>query len=150
MGIGMMIVELFSAEISTIVWSCRSCRAPGDRADDGRGFAELLRRLQLALGRDDLGSALALGLRLTGHRPLHLLGHLHVADLHAVHLDAPRLGLGIERDLQLAVDPVALGEQLVELVAADDGAQRRLRDELAELYQSRIRTTEASGSTTWK
>ena len=29
MGIGKTIVELFSVEISTIVWSCRSCRAPG-------------------------------------------------------------------------------------------------------------------------
>ena len=126
-----MIVEFFSAEISTIVWSWRSWRAPGEAADDVGRLAQLLRRLQLALGGDDLGPPFPLGLGLAGHGPLHLLGQADVADLDPVHLDAPRLGLGVEGDLELGVDPLPLGEQLVELVAADDRPQRGLGDELA-------------------
>ena len=67
-----------------------------------------------------------------------------------MHLDAPRLRLGIERELQLAVDPVALGEELVELVATTMERNVVCATSCAELYQSWIRTTEASGSTTWK
>src|SRR5262245_18237614 len=44
--------------------------------DDVRGLRELLSRLELTLGVDDLGAPLSLGLRLTRHRPLHLLGDL--------------------------------------------------------------------------
>ena len=37
-----------------------------------RGLGQLFGRLQLAFGVDDFGAALALGLRLPRHRPLHL------------------------------------------------------------------------------
>ena len=51
--------------------------APEDRG----GAGELLRGLVLAFGVDDLRPALALGLGLAGHRPLHRLGDLDVLDL---------------------------------------------------------------------
>src|SRR5579884_2157869 len=101
-------------------------------AGDHRGrLAELLRGLQLALGGDDLGPPFPLRLGLPGHGPLHLLREADVADLDPVDLDAPRLRLGVEADLQLAVDPLPLRQQLVELVAAHDGPQRRLGHQLA-------------------
>ena len=129
-GIGKMIVEFRSVAISAIVCSVRSCIAPGFAAIVSAASPELLRRLELAVGRDDLRPPLALGLGLARHRALHLLGQPDVADLDEVDLHAPRLGLLVERGLQLGVDAVALTEQLVELVAADDRTQRRLRDEL--------------------
>ena len=93
-------------------------------------LGELLRGLQLTVGGDDLGPPLPLGLRLAGHRPLHLDGHADVTDLDPVDLDPPRRRLGVQRDLQLGVDAVALLQQLVELMAADDRPQGGLGDEL--------------------
>src|SRR4029079_9492291 len=98
-----------------------------------RGLAELLRRLHLALGRDDLGPPFAFGLGLALYAALRLLVEPAVADLAQLDLHAPRLGLLVERDLQLLVDPVALAQELIELVAADDRTQRRLRDELRRI-----------------
>ena len=97
-------------------------------AEDRRGVGELLRRLELALGVDDLRAPLALGLGLAGHRPLHRLGDLDVLDLDDRDLDAPRLGLLVDDLLQLLVEPLALGQELVEVGAAEHGAQRRLGD----------------------
>ena len=51
---------------------------------------ELLRGLELALGCDDLGPPLPLGLRLTRHRALHRRGNLDVLHLDDRDLDAPR------------------------------------------------------------
>ncbi len=97
-------------------------------ADDVGRVGELLRRLELALGVDDLGPPLALGLGLAGDRPLHLFGDLDVLDLDRGHLHAPGLGRLVDDLLQLLVEPLALGEQLVELGLAEHRAQRRLGD----------------------
>ena len=64
-------VVFFSAPISV--------RSAGSAAGSSIGFwsmisaaaAKLLAGLELALGVDDLGPLLALGLGLPGHRPLH-------------------------------------------------------------------------------
>ena len=73
-------------------------------ADDLGRLGELLRGLELALGGDDLGAPLALGLGLAGHRPLHLSGQLDVLDLDGRDLDAPGLGLLVDDLLQLVVE----------------------------------------------
>ena len=59
-------------------------------------WRELVGGLELALGVDDLGPPLALGLGLAGDRVLHPLGDLDVLDLDRGHLDPPRLGLGVD------------------------------------------------------
>ena len=81
-----MIVEFRSAEISAIVCSVRSCIAPGAARHHLRGLGQLLRRLELTVGRDDLRPPFPLGLGLARHRPLHLLGQAHVADLDELDL----------------------------------------------------------------
>src|SRR5439155_13086190 len=55
--------------------------------DDRRGLGEARRRLVLALGVDDFGAALALGLGLARDGALHLLGQVDVLDLDLADLD---------------------------------------------------------------
>ena len=55
-------------------------------------------------------------------------GQLDVLDLDRRDLDAPGLGLLVDDLLQLDVEPLALGEQRVELGLAEHRAQRGLRD----------------------
>ena len=74
-----------------------------------------MRRLELARGVDDLRALLALGLRLLRHRALHLERQVDVLHLDHRDLDAPRIGVLVEDLLQLLVQLVALGQQLVEL-----------------------------------
>jgi hypothetical protein len=76
--------------------------------DDGRRLRQLLRRLQLALGVDDLRALLALGFRLARHRALHLLRQVDVLHLDRRHLDAPRLRFVVEDVLELLVQSIAL------------------------------------------
>ncbi len=98
------------------------------RLDHDRRVLEPLAGLVLALGVDDLCPRLAFGFRLPCHRALHLCGDLDVFDLDDGDLDPPRRGLLVDDSLQDRVDLLALGEQLVERVLAEHGAQRRLRD----------------------
>ena len=92
-----------------------------------RGVLQALRGAELAFGVDQLGALLALGLGLLRHRALHLLGQVDLLHLDRAHLHAPRLGVLVDDLLELAVDLVALGEQLVELRLAAHAAQRGLR-----------------------
>ena len=94
----------------------------------GGRLRQLLRGDQLAFGVDDLGALLALGLGLAGHRPLHVLRQIDVLHLDRRDLDAPRIGLVIEDVLQLLVQPIARGQQVVELGLSEHAAQRRLRE----------------------
>ena len=102
----------------------------GDRRllHDERGIVQLLRRLELALGVDDLRPLLAFRLRLPGHRALHRLRQFDILQFDDAHLDAPRLGLLVDDRLQALVDRLAVGQQLVEFDLADHVAQGRLRD----------------------
>ena len=127
-GTGKIVVELCSEPISSSVWRKRSWIATGSAADHRGRLRELVRGLELALGGDDLRAPLALGLGLARHRALHRLRDLDVLDLDGRDLDSPRLGLLVDDALELVVEAVALGQQRVELGAAEHGAQRRLRD----------------------
>src|SRR6266849_10008363 len=98
------------------------------RGDYLGGVGQRLRRLELTVCVDDLRPLLPLGLGLLGHRSLHRAGQLHVLDLDARHLDAPRLGFVVDDLLQLLVDDVALRQQLVEGGLAQDRTKRGLRD----------------------
>src|SRR3954471_13923806 len=96
--------------------------------DHERRVLELLRRLELALGVDDLRAPLALGFGLAGHRALHLRGDLDVLDLDDRDLDPPGAGLLVDDRLQDRVDLLAFGEQLVQGVLPEHGAQGGLGD----------------------
>src|SRR5262245_6485800 len=97
------------------------------RRQDLRRLDQLLRRLLLALRIDDLGPAGAFGLGLPGDRPDHALVEIDAFDLDGGHLDAPCLGLLVEHVLDVGVELVALGQHLVEIVLAQNPAQRGLR-----------------------
>jgi hypothetical protein len=88
---------------------------------------QLLRRLLLALRIDDLGPAGAFGLGLPGDRPDHALVEIDALDLDGGYFDAPCLGLLVEDVLDVGVELVALGQHLVEIVLAQNPAQRGLR-----------------------
>src|SRR5580693_7299693 len=91
-----------------------------------RGLDQLLRRLLLALGIDDLGAALALGLGLTGDGADHALVEVDALELDIGDLDAPGFGLLVEHVLNAGIELVALGQHLVEIVLAQYPAQRGL------------------------
>ena len=87
------------------------------------GLQQLGRSLQLALGMDHFGTALALGFGLLGDGPNHVFVEVNVFDLDIGHLDAPGVGLHVQHLLQILVDLLALGQQLVQLVLAQNGPQ---------------------------
>jgi hypothetical protein len=59
---------------------------------------------------------------------LHPVGNLHVLDLDDRDLDPPRLRLLVDDLLEALVEPLALGQQGVELRLAQDGSQGGLGD----------------------
>ena len=127
-GSGKMIVEFcVDADVEQRLQVAELERG-GVAADDLGGLGELLGRLELAVGGDDLGAPLALGLGLAGDRALHVGRQLDVLDLDRADLDAPGLGLLVDDLLELGVDPLALRQQGVELGLAEHRAQRRLGD----------------------
>src|SRR2546423_1735745 len=85
-------------------------------------------RTGLALGVDYPRPAPRLGLGLTGDRMLHRLGDLDVLDLDRRDLDPPRLGVGVDHVLQLLVQSLALGQQRVQVRAAEHRAECGLGD----------------------
>src|SRR5215210_965494 len=96
--------------------------------EDVGGLPQTLGGLVLALGGDDLGAPLALALGLPRHRPLHLLRNLDVLDLDDADLDPPGVGLLVYYRLQLLVYLLAVNEQVVEVLLAQDAPERRLGD----------------------
>ncbi len=91
-------------------------------------LGQLLGRLEFGVGVDDPGPPVAGGLRLAGHRPLHGLRQRHVLDLHPVDLHAPAQRRTVDHHFQALVELLPVGEQVVEVALADDGAQRGLGD----------------------
>src|SRR3989442_6290321 len=91
-------------------------------------IGELRRRLELAVGVDDLGSALALGFGLLGHGALHVLGQVDLLDLDGRHLYPPGLGVLVDDPLELLVDLVARRQEVVQLDLTEHAPQRRLGD----------------------
>src|SRR5262249_10982818 len=102
-----------------------------------RRLRELFRGLQLAVGMDHLGAALTLRFGLPRDRPHHGGIDVDVLDLHRGYLDAPGIGLRVEYALNVEIQLVALGEELVELMLAENGAQRRLRELARRLEEVR-------------
>jgi CheY-like chemotaxis protein len=90
--------------------------------DRGR-VVQTLRGLQLALGVDHLGAAVALGLGLARDGADHVLVEVDVLDLDIDDLDAPSVGLVVEDPLDVSVQALALGEQLVQIVLSEHRAQ---------------------------
>ena len=88
---------------------------------------QLLRRIQLAGGVNDLGALLALGLGLPRHRALHVLRQIDVLHFDGRHLDPPGIGALIEDLLQLLIEVVPLRQQIIQIDLAQHAAQRRLR-----------------------
>ena len=73
-----------------------------------------------------------------------------LADLDRGDLAAPALGLLVELGAQHVVDLLALGEHVVEVDVADDGAQRRGGDalqsarEVGDVHDARKRVDDRS------
>src|SRR5262245_58813254 len=96
--------------------------------EDRAGLSELLRRLEFALGVDDLGAADAFGFRLASDRPHHGLVEVDVLELDDGDLDVPGVGLLVEDAPDIGVELFALLQHLVEIVLAEHGPQRGLRE----------------------
>lgn len=109
MGMGKMIVELLSEEISK-----------GGQVPELQGhgiFGKYLRRLAqsrrclvLAFGTYDLCATLTLRFGLTGDSPLHLLGKIDVLYFDVRDLDAPGLRVPVEYLLEMQIDLLPVGE----------------------------------------
>ncbi len=78
--------------------------------------------LPMAFGLQDLGALVAFGLHLAGHAVDQVARRRDVLDLDARDLDAPGLGGGVDDLQQARVDLIAVGQQLVEVHGAHDGA----------------------------
>ena len=97
----------------------------GMRAVQLASLGELLRDLDFAFAQNDPRLLLAFRLGHARQRVLQVVGHLDVAQLDRLDLDAPRLGLLVEDDRELLVQLTALREHRRQIVAADDVAQAR-------------------------
>jgi hypothetical protein len=85
------------------------------------------------------------------HRAPHLLGQVDVLHRHLHDLDAPRIGVLVDDRLQVRVDLLALGEELVELgLAAHARAAWSARSGTSRTGSSRPPTTARFGSITRK
>ncbi len=83
--------------------------------------------LPRAFRLDDRGATCTLGGHLAAHGVLDVARRQDLANLDCVYLDAPSIGDIVEAGLHERVDLFALGEHIVEVHVADDGAQRRDR-----------------------
>ncbi len=75
---------------------------------------------------DDLGAPLALGFRLFGDGAHHGLVDIDMLDLDIGDLDAPGVGLGVQRLLDIQIERFPLGQHLVQFVLAQYRTQRGL------------------------
>src|SRR6185369_2365527 len=91
------------------------------------GLGQFFRSLQLPFGVDNLGAPLTLRFSLPGDCPLHLLGQVDVLDLDIGDLHPPRTGMAVEYLLQLLVDFLSVGKELVQFHLAENAPQGGLR-----------------------
>jgi len=96
-------------------------------ADDVCGLRQLLRRLELALGVDDLGPTLALGLAWRAIARFISAGRSTFL-LRRPTPRCPSLPCAFDRLAQDRIDLVAVCEQLVHLGLTQHRSQRRLRE----------------------
>ena len=99
----------------------------GLAAEHFGGLHELFRGLQFAFGVDYLGPPFTFGLGLFGDGAHHRLIQVDVFDLDIGDLDAPGIGLRVEHLLDVDVQLLALGQQLIQFMFTEHGAQRGLR-----------------------
>src|SRR4030042_1798782 len=105
-------------------WELEGLRFLGD---DLSRFGQLAGGLKFALGMDDLGPALSFSFGLLGDRPDHRFRKVHVFRFYELDLDPPGVGVLIQDLLQLGVQFLPLGEEVVEFDLAQHAAQGRLR-----------------------
>jgi hypothetical protein len=74
----------------------------------------LLAGAEFDLRVNDFGPLVALGFRVVGQRALHRLGQLEVENLDAGYFHSPRARLNIDDLLELGIDLVSLGQQVIE------------------------------------
>ena len=85
----------------------------------GDGDGGLARAFRLGDG----GAAQPFGGHLAVHRFLNVARRLDFADFDLRHLDSPALGYVVQLRAQFLVDSLALGEDVVHVHLADDGAE---------------------------
>ena len=91
-GMGKMIVFVFDDELAMVAEGLEIPELVGPRVrTEGSSRArELSRRLVFAIGVDNLGPLLTLGLGLQGHGALHRGRQLDILDFDRAYLDPPR------------------------------------------------------------
>jgi hypothetical protein len=101
--------------------------ASRDAFPAGRAARSKKRSSSTGTGGNDPCPAFPFGLGLPRHRALHRLGQRDVLDLDPLHPDSPRFLSGLVDDLlEMGVDLIPLGQQLVHVAVADHRPQRRL------------------------
>lgn len=101
------------------------------------GLGEFLGGFELSFGLDDAGALFADGFGFHGHDPLQVLGDLDILHFEQLDGDAPGRSGVIDGLAEELVDFVALFEDLVEVVLADDvaqGGERELLDGAAIVF----------------
>src|SRR5580704_8942884 len=93
-----------------------------------RCIHQSLRSREFALRVNDFGTFFALSLGLLRHGAQHGFRHVYLLDLDVRHFHAPRRCVLVENALQAQVDLLAMREQFVQFLLAQDGAKRRLRE----------------------
>ena len=88
------------------------------------GIQKPLRCLLLALGLDDLRPAHPFRLRLPSDHPDHPLVNIDMLQLDVADLYTPGIRSLVEDTLQVRVELVPLCKHGVEIMPAQDGAQR--------------------------
>src|SRR6202035_3944200 len=76
----------------------------------------------------DLGTALAFGFGLLGHGAKHVFRHVDLLDFDGDDFDAEGGGVAVDDGLDALIEVVAVGEDLVEVDFAEDGAEGGLGD----------------------
>src|ERR1700678_595880 len=76
---------------------------------------------------DDLGTPVALGLRLPADGPNHLFRKIYLLHLNHGHLHAPGSGMRIQHRLETEIQLFALAEQFIQLYLTEGATQRGLR-----------------------
>src|SRR3989344_9249210 len=92
------------------------------------GFGQFSGGLHFALGSNDFGSALALGLGLFGHSALHIIGKRNIFDFNSSDLNPPWLGVAINHIFDFVIDDNRLRQKLIKLELPDNVTYSGLAD----------------------
>src|ERR1700687_1575944 len=98
------------------------------RFQNFRGIREFLPSFEPPSSMNKLCAAFAFGFRLPCDGALHLLGDVDLFHLDFGNLNAPRLRVRVEYDLELGVDLIALREYFIKFELSDDASNGGLRE----------------------